>query len=312
MKTKSTLHRTTLVVLLFFYLSFSSILHAQDLTIGSYNIRYDNRGDSTKGNGWVNRCPVIVDLIRFNNFDILGTQEVLHNQLNNLLQGLPEYNYVGVGRDDGDTKGEYAPILYKKDRFKLLQSGNFWLAEQTDHPNKGWDAALPRICSWGKFRDKKMKKDIWFFNLHMDHVGVEARKQSAKLVLAKIKEMCGKDAIILSGDFNVDQTNESYHLLANSGILSDSYEIAKMRYAHNGTFNAFKGNLMTNSRIDHVFVSQKLIVDRYGILTDTYRTPRNEGKEVQVGDFPKEVFSMEADVRMPSDHFPIKVLLYYK
>ncbi len=288
-------------------------INAQDLIVGSYNVRNDNRGDAEKGNGWNRRYPVMAQQILFNDFDIFGAQEVKHNQIEDLLRELPGYSYVGVGRDDGKTAGEYAPVFYKKDRFELIKTGDFWLAEQTDFPNKGWDAALPRICSWGYFKDKKKKKKIWFFNLHMDHVGVEARKQSARLVLEKIKEMCGKkDAVILTGDFNVDQTHESYSLLANSGVLYDSYEQAKVRYTPNGTFNAFKGNLMTNSRIDHIFVSDKLVVDKYGILTDTYRSPKENSEEKHLGDFPKEVFSMEAEVRMISDHFPLKVLLYYK
>jgi len=285
-------------------------LSAQDLTVGSYNIRYDNKGDREKGNGWEQRCPLIAQQILFNNFDIFGAQEVLHNQLQDLRTKLPQYAYIGVGRDDGETKGEYAPVFYKKDRFKLLKSGHFWLSEDTETPNKGWDAALPRICTWGQFKDLKKKKKIWFFNLHFDHVGVEARKQSAKLVLAKIKEMCGKDAVILTGDFNVDQTNESYQLLANSNVLFDTYEKAEIRYALNGTFNSFKGDRATNSRIDHIFVSNKLKVDRYGILTDTYRIPKNDDKQ-HIGDFPKEVYSVEADVKMLSDHFPVKVTLYY-
>lgn len=299
------------ILILTVILFYNSFVSAQDLIIGTYNLRNDNQSDAKNGNGWARRYPVIAQLILFNDFDIIGTQEVLHNQLEDLLGQLPEYSSVGVGRDDGKTKGEYAPIFYKKDRFELLKSGNFWLSEQTEYPNKGWDAVLPRICSWGYFKDKKKKEKIWFFNLHMDHVGVEARKHSASLVLEKIKEMCGKDAVILTGDFNVDQTHKSYELLANSGILSDSYMVARIRYALNGTFNAFKNNLYTNSRIDHIFVSKKLKVDRYGVLTDTYRTLAEDVKDVHVGDFPKEVFSKEAEARVPSDHFPVKVLLYY-
>ena len=303
------INRTVFVL---FFLSICTVynIQSQDLTVGSYNIRYDNQGDREKGNGWQQRCPLIVQQIMFNNFDIFGTQEVLHNQLQELNAGLQQYGYIGVGRDDGQTKGEYAPIFYKKDRFKLLKSGHFWLSENTEMSNKGWDAALPRICTWGQFKDLKKKKKIWFFNLHFDHVGVEARKESAKLVLAKIKEMCGKDAVVLTGDFNVDQTNESYQLLANSHILFDTYETAEIRYALNGTFNSFKGDRATNSRIDHVFVSNKLKVDRYGILTDSYRVPKNDEKQ-HIGDFPKEVYSVEAEVRMLSDHFPVKVTLYY-
>ena len=292
------------------FLLVASIANAQDLTVGSYNIRYDSSDDKEKGNGWEQRCPVMSKQILFNDFDIFGTQEVLHNQLEDLLRNLPQYAYIGVGRDDGQTKGEYVPIFYKKDRFKLLKSGNFWLAEETEHPNKGWDAALPRICTWGQFRDLKKKKNIWFFNVHFDHVGVEARKQSARLILDKIKEICGKDAVILTGDFNVDQESESYKLLANSNVLFDSYEKAEVKYALNGTFNAFRSNHVTNSRIDHIFVSEKFKVDRYGILTDSYRTIEKDNTQ-QVGDFPKEIFSSKAEVRMISDHFPLKVTLFY-
>ena len=231
--------------------------------------------------------------------------------MENLLGGLPGYGYTGVGREDGKTKGEYTPVFYKKDRFRLLKSGNFWLSEHTDYPNKGWDAALPRICTWGHFRDLKMEKEIWFFNIHFDHIGKEARRQSAILILNKIKEICGKDAaVILTGDFNVDQTNESYKLLANSGILHDTYETAKVRYALNGTFNSFKSDRLTNSRIDHIFISERLKADRYGILTDSYRTPVND-ENLDAGNFSKEIFSIEAKVRMLSDHFPVKVTLYY-
>ncbi|MDR0697606.1 MAG: endonuclease/exonuclease/phosphatase family protein [Tannerella sp.] len=299
-------------VFLFICVSFCICsVNAQDLIVGTYNIRYDNNEDKENGNGWERRCPFITQQILFNDFDIFGAQEALHHQLNDLADKLPQYGYIGVGRDDGKTKGEYAPVFYKKDRFELLKSGHFWLAENTEYPNKGWDAALPRICTWGEFKDRKKKKRIWFFNLHFDHAGVEARKKSAILVLDKIKEMCGKDAVILAGDFNVNQTNESYKLLAGSDILNDTYETSVIRYALNGTFNAFKSDWLTNSRIDHIFVSDKFKVDRYGILTDSYRTPVNDTKP-DAGDFPEELFRVEAETRMISDHFPIKVTLYYK
>jgi endonuclease/exonuclease/phosphatase family metal-dependent hydrolase len=282
---------------------------AQDLVVGSYNIRNDNSGDKENGNGWERRCPFIAQQIFFNDFDIFGAQEVLHNQLNDLANELPSYTSVGVGRSDGKTEGEYVPIFYKRNRFQLLKSGHFWLAENTEYPAKGWDAALPRICTWAEFKDRKKKKKCWFFNVHFDHIGVEARKKSAELILDKIKEMCGKDAVILVGDFNVDQTNEGYKLLAGSDILNDAYETALIRYALNGTFNAFKSNRFTNGRIDHIFVSDKFKVDRYGILTDTYRNIVND---VNDGNLTQKVFRMDAEVRMLSDHFPVKVTLYYK
>ena len=188
-----------LFVLLTIVLVGAQVTKAEKLTVASFNIRYHNSSDSIEGNGWKQRCPVICNLIRFNDFEIFGAQEVLYDQLLDMQTGLPEYDYIGVGRDDGKTKGEYAPIFYQKDKFKALESGHFWLSEITDRPNKGWDAALPRICTWAKFRDLKTGFEFFFFNLHMDHIGVEARKNSAKLILKKISEMCSGQPVILTG-----------------------------------------------------------------------------------------------------------------
>lgn len=297
------------ITLLFIFSSI--VLFSQNLVVGSYNIRNDNEGDRNNGNGWDKRCSVIANQIEFYEFDVWGAQEVLHNQLNDLIEELPKYAYVGVGRDDGKTAGEYAPIFYKKEKIKMLNEGHFWLSDNTEYPNKGWDAVLPRICTWAHFQDLKTKKKFWFFNLHMDHVGVEARSNSAKLILTKIKEMCKKEPVILTGDFNVDQKSDSYAVLHNSGVFHDSYEVAKISYALNGTFNAFDTNLMTDSRIDHVFVSPSFTVHKYGVLTDTYRSPKNESKKIQKGDFPKEVSFKDYESRLPSDHFPILVELKF-
>ena len=243
---------------------------AQELTVATYNIRNANRGDAERGNGWERRGPWVCRLIEFHGFDIFGSQEVLDGQLHDMLAQLPDYDYIGVGRDDGKTQGEYAPIFYKKERFRLLDDGHFWLSEITDRPNKGWDAALPRICTWGHFLDLQTKRRFWFFNLHMDHIGVQAREESAKLVVAKIREMCKpKEFVILTGDFNVDQNNHIYTTFVSSGILADSYETAGRRYAPNGTFNSFNPSLKTDSRIDHIFVTPSVRVHDYGVLTDT-------------------------------------------
>ncbi len=286
-------------------------LEAQTLTIGTYNIRLDTEEDVRNGNGWKRRSPFLTKLVAFNDFDIIGMQEVLHHQLQDILLALPQYQYSGVGREDGNEGGEYSPVLFKKERFNLLKEGHFWLSEHQDYPNKGWDAACIRICSWVYLKDKITKKKFWFFNLHMDHVGIEARKNSVKLVLAKIKEMCGTESVVLTGDFNVDQTNESYKLLANSGLLFDSYEITKLRYAPNGTFNAFNPQIVTNSRIDHIFVSKSFVIQRYGILTDSYRTPQSNGSEYNIGESSRSYSIENAVVRLPSDHYPVKVVATY-
>lgn len=301
----------SLTISLIFMIIAFACTSTHELTVASYNLRYDNQKDIENGNAWKDRFPVIVEIIRYNDFEIFGAQEALHHMIDDLLTDLPGYDFIGVGRDDGAVKGEFAPIFYKSERIELLKSGHFWLSENTDYPNKGWDAALPRICTWGEFKDKQSNFHFYFFNLHMDHVGVEARSESAKLVIRKIDEICKGKPVILTGDFNVDQNSDSYQVLAATGNLKDSYESAEICFALNGTFNAFDPNLKTDSRIDHVFTSPDFHVDKYGILTDTYRLKVNDSI-IQKGDFPKEVFFEDHISRLPSDHFPVKVNLSYK
>lgn len=246
---------------------------AQSLRVGTYNIRNQNNSDVKNGNGWKQRCPVICDMINFEGLDLFGSQEVLVGQLHDMLKGLDGYSYVGVGRDDGKEAGEYSPIFYKTTEFKLLSSGHFWLSEDPTRPQKGWDAACIRICTWGCFQDFRTKWNFWYFNLHMDHVGVTARRESAKLVVAKIREFCKNDPFILTGDFNVDQNNEIFNIFTSSGILRDSYVNARHRFAETGTFNDFNPDLKTDSRIDHIFVSPHFAVNNYGILTNCYWAP---------------------------------------
>lgn len=286
-------------------------LKAQKLIVATYNIRNANKSDSLEGNGWGQRLPQIAGLIRFNDFEVFGTQEVLHHQLTDLLADLPGYGYVGVGRDDGKEKGEYAAIFFKKDRLDTIKSGHFWLSPITDRPNRAWDAALPRICTWAYFKDKQSRLKFWYFNLHMDHKGVLARKNSTLVVLSKIKELTHGEPVILTGDFNMDQTSESYSTIDQSGMLRDAFELAEIRYASNGTFNAFNTNLETKSRIDHIFITKNINVKRYGILTDTYRSAITDSTQIRSGNFPKEYSFQHSQARTPSDHFPVKVELNF-
>jgi endonuclease/exonuclease/phosphatase family metal-dependent hydrolase len=297
--------------LLLFLLTFHFVadVNAQNLNIATYNIRYKNNGDKRDGNGWDLRGPVIADLIKFHDFDIFGAQEVLNEQLNDLSKSLSNYGHIGVGRDNGKEAGEYAPIFYKKEKLKLLKEGHFWLSEKTESPNKGWDAALPRICTWGQFEDISSGLKFYFFNTHFDHVGVTARRESSKLILSKIKELAGEEPTVLTGDFNVDQNNEIFSILSGSE-LKDAYTTTQLKYASNGTFNHFDTNAMTDSRIDHIFLSNCAVVKRYGILTDTYRTPAAKEKKVNTGgNFPKELKLEAFEARLPSDHFPVMIVV---
>jgi len=283
---------TLLVITFVLFACFTGF--AQKLTVATYNIRLYNQGDTKNGNGWEKRRQAVIDLIRFNDFDIFGSQEVFHNQLEDMLKGLPEYACIGVGRTDGKTKGEYSPVFYKKDKFKLLKSGYFWLSETPETAGSfGWDAACERICTYGYFEEIKTGFKLWFFTTHFDHVGVVARRESAKMILSRVKEVCGNKPVIVTGDFNVNQFNESYLLLANSGILSDSYVKAPIKLEPNGTFNGWNVNRFHSERIDHIFISNDFQVERYGILTNLYWAEN------------------DSIARLPSDHFPVKAVINY-
>lgn len=289
------------LLLLCWILASISASYAQQLNVASYNIRYDNPQDAQDGNGWSRRCPVVCQLINYHDFDIVGAQEVLENQLIDMQALLPGYGYVGVGRNDGKTKGEYAPIFYKKSRIKLLNSGVFWLAESTERPNKGWDAAFPRICTWAEFRDVVTNKKFYFLNTHFDHKGVVARRESCRLIIRKIEEIAKNHATIVTGDFNVDQHNESYSIFTKDDKFKDSFSAARIKHANNGTTNRFDINSHTESRIDHIFVSPSIDIVRYAILTDCYwvkNAADPSGKQYKA--------------HTPSDHFPVSIQLILK
>lgn len=259
-----------------------SFILAQQMTIGTYNIRYDNPRDS--GNLWINRAPVVSALIRFHDFDIFGTQEGYKNQLDDISNTLTQYNRYGVGRNDGIDKGEHSAIYYKKDEFNLLNKGDFWLSQTPDTPSLGWDATCcNRICSWVYLQHKKSKKKFYVFNAHYDHQGVEARKESSKLILQRIKTIARNEPVIFMGDLNGSHSSEWYLAIANSNILKDTYKEVKFPYANNASHNSFGASRGRTDIIDHIFITNHFDVSRWGVLTDTYH-----GK-------------------FPSDHFPVLV-----
>lgn len=278
------------------------------IIVGTYNIRYDTPQDHVDGNSWPQRAPIVTNLIRFHDFDVLATEEVLPHQMEDMKRLLPEYAVSTHGREDGKNAGEHIGIFYKSAKYDLVDSGFFWLSEHPDQPGRGWDAALPRICGWARLKSKSTGKTFCYFGLHMDHRGVEARKNSVGLILKKIDEIAGEDPVILTGDFNTDQHSEPYKLVVASPKLADACGMAKKPFMLNGTFNNFNPSAYTESRIDHVFVSKNLKVRRYGILTDTYRTP-TPAPETTTGNAPKEVKMQEFQTRLPSDHFPVLVEL---
>lgn len=309
-------------LLLFALIVASLHLSAQEMLVGTYNIRYKNANDSINGEVWTKRCQVICDQLNFMAPVIFGTQEVLYSQLCDMKTSLDGYDYIGVGRDDGERGGEHEAIFYKTDKLQLLDHGDFWLSETPDRPGLGWDAVCIRICTWGKFavketgqrhglfnrRSKVTGKVFYFFNLHMDHVGVVARREAAKLVVQRVREIAQGAPVFITGDFNVDQNDEIYTIFTNSGLLKDSYDAARIRFAENGTFNAFKTEYFTNSRIDHVFVSPSTTVDAYGVFTNSYWTPDEDpDNTLKANDAPQQISFDTYNRHNPSDHYPVFV-----
>ncbi len=301
--------RLSLIAIMVFV---ASQVFAAQMLVGTYNIRLKVASDSVKGEVWNKRCQVMCDQVNFMAPAIFGTQEVLHVQLLDMLAGLDGYDYIGVGRDDGITGGEYSAIFYKTGELRLLDSGNFWLNETPDRPALGWDAACIRICTWGKFARQTDSNDeaFYYFNLHMDHVGVIARREAAKLIVSRIREIAQGAPVIVTGDFNVDQKDEIYGIFTGSGLLKDSYEAARIRFAENGTFNSFDIDLCSDSRIDHICVSPATQVEAYAIMTNSYWVPNvNSDATVKGHDAPQQIDFSHYTRRQPSDHYPVFVRL---
>lgn len=257
----------------------------QPLRVATYNLRYNNAGDGP--NAWPNRKEMVKELVRYHHFDVFGTQEGFRGQLNDVAE-LTDYAFVGRGRDDGREAGEHSAIFYRKSRLQLLQTGDFWLRETPDQPGKGWDATCcNRICTWAKFKDLQTKQDFYFFNVHFDHEGVVARRESGKLMVRKIAEIAGKAPTICTGDFN--STPDTEQINAMQGPLRDARAIsATPAYGPVGTFQGFDLAAPLADRIDYIFVSPGSKVLTYGVLTDSLR-----------GRYPSDHFPVVADVVLP-------------
>jgi endonuclease/exonuclease/phosphatase family metal-dependent hydrolase len=272
-----------LLTALFIAFGFAFARPNNPIVVATYNLRQNNPSDGV--NVWANRKEEVKSLIRYHEFDIFGTQEGFVDQLNDLSE-MEEFAYTGHGRDDGKKAGEHSAIFYKKDRFKLLQNGDFWLSNTPEKVSYGWDARIHRICSWAKFRDLQTSKEFFFFSVHFDHLGVEARKESGKLMVKKIKEIAVEYPVFCVGDLNSTPETEQIKTILN--LLKDSRQISVMPpYGPVGTSNGFKFDAPMENRIDYIFVSEQIEVLKYGVLTDS----KNQ--------------------RYPSDHQPVvaKVVL---
>lgn len=258
--------------------------NAQSVNVMTYNIRLDTKADGI--NEWSNRIEKVSGLIKEYNPDLLGVQEALHNQMMDLKSNLKEYEFVGVGRDDGKEKGEYSAIFYKKDKFEVVEQNTFWLSETPAIAgSKSWDAAITRVVTYAVLKDKYSGESFAYFNTHFDHIGKEARKNSAKLIKAQIamlklpSPVKKKIPLIVSGDFNSEPTDEPYKIMIDGSVV----KLVDARPSHDltGTFCGFEVGAIKCKTIDYIFHSSHWKSSNYRVIKN------NDGKYY------------------PSDHLPV-------
>ncbi len=281
------------ILLFIFFVSLSWVNAQNDanasLNVMTFNIRYPNPDDGM--NYWPRRKELTASMIRFYETDIVGLQEAFKSQLDDLTEMLPGYQWFGVCRTSGDMTpdpdNEFSAILYKKDRLELLEGDTFWLSENPDQPGiAGWDADLPRIVTWARFKDKITGKTFYHFNTHFDHRGQEARAESAKLILRKIADIAADSPVVVTGDFNAIPESVPYRTLVdenNTQHLTDAYTITQMPH-HGPVATGTRGFTfpgVPGVRIDYVFVKHGVEVRKHAILSDTWGG------------------------RLPSDHLPV-------
>lgn len=273
--------------LVFLFLWISTMVLAQnDLSVMSYNVRLGSADDGE--NSWDFRKEKVAELIGYYEPDFLGMQEVQKMQLDYLLENLPQYKFIGLPRENGEF-AEYSCIFYNAEKFKVLEYKTFWLSETPNEMSKGWDAACHRIVTYGLFQDKKSKQKFWIANTHLDHMGMKAREESAKMLVEFSKELKAKKDIpfILTGDFNAEPNDKVISILKDT--LVDSYTSSnKKPYGPKGTWNGFKFNDKIETRLDYIFYTKEksLTVGSISIIDDFY------------------------DFKYPSDHLP--VLVHFK
>jgi endonuclease/exonuclease/phosphatase family metal-dependent hydrolase len=254
----------------------------QDLKLMTYNLRYENTYDGD--NNWANRREFVLSQINFYEPDILGTQEGLTSQISWLDKNLESFSYIGVGRDDGKSEGEYAAIFYNQKKLLLIENGNFWLSETPEKPSKSWDAALFRICTYALFENKQNGKRFWVFNTHFDHIGNIARAKSAELIINKISDINKENLpFIVMGDFNL--TPDSFPIKLISAQLNDSRTVTLSKpFGPEETFCNFDVCKAPEKRIDYIFTSKgNILVKKYATLVDVINK------------------------HYPSDHYPVLI-----
>lgn len=252
---------------------------AQQFNMATYNIRFYDPPDGE--HSWKERRSEVASVVRFHEFDLWGSQEGEYNQLEHLRSDLG-HEYIGVGRDDGDTDGEFSAIFYDPDQFEVIDEDTFWLSETPYEPSYGWGVNFKRICTWGLFEHLDTGTRFYVYNVHFDHEVQEARENSIDLVRNHIDNQTEDLPVVLMGDLNVTPDNIVYESTINDGFFEDAKHLSKTPpHGPEGTFNGFAFHEKPERRIDYLFFTEHFNVKRYGVLTDNY------------------------GLQYPSDHFPV-------
>lgn len=272
----------------------------ETIRVMTFNIRYGTAKDGE--NAWPHRRKLVFDILHDHQPDVVGMQEVLEGQRRELLSVLPEYKSLGAGRFDGLLRGEFSPIFYRKQRFEILEQGQFWLSDTPKVPgSKSWGNGITRICTWARMRDRETDKSFYFYNTHLDHRSAPSQQRSAELIAQRIAARVHQnDPIILTGDFNAGEDTSTIRFIKGelekafeesetpppSPNLLDSFRVLHSEETAVGTFNSFRGE-SSKAKIDYVFVSSEIKVLSAEIIHDN-----DEG-------------------RYPSDHFPVKATITF-
>jgi endonuclease/exonuclease/phosphatase family metal-dependent hydrolase len=253
------------------------------LSVVTYNIRYDNRGDGE--DRWEKRRDEVARLLRDHDPDVVGLQEALRNQLDDLAKGLPGYGEIGVGRDDGKHKGEYAAILYRKERFKVMDSGTFWLSDTPEVAgSKSWGNNVVRICTWARLEDTSGER-FTVFNVHLDHESQPSRERSGALLAERVRRVDG--TVIVTGDFNAGESNPAVQRMRDAGLV-DSFRVVRADEGEPATFNGFGRAKGSSEKIDYIWVQRSAKVSDAGI-----------DRREKDGRFPSDHFAVWAKIEVP-------------
>ncbi len=256
------------------------------LRVMSYNLRY---ASTNPPNAWPQRRPLMRQVLEMAAPDLMGTQEGLRWQLDELASDLPGYSWIGTGRDGGD-KGEFMAIFYRQSRLQPLSTNHFWLSDTPEIPaSSTWGNSNRRMVTWVRFRDLQTKREFYHFNTHFDHQIQRAREKSAELVRQRMANLQPTLPIILTGDFNAGYDNASHQILVKDGFLVDTWDVAKEVVGRGlGTFNSFKAVSKSGERIDWILVRGITAVDKTEIITTSLN-----------GQFPSDHCPLEVWLKLP-------------